>query len=92
MELKPCPFCGGEAVMHERFDSISKFVHKKAEIPKNAKFIRSTEYPTGARYYEYREKIFIPQCCDASCVGRSQKPFKSELEAVAAWNRRADDG
>ncbi len=91
MNLKPCPFCGGEVVMHERFDSISKYVHKKAEIPKNAKFLRSTKYASGTLYYEYREKVFVPQCCDTSCMGRSQRMFKSEKEAVEAWNRRADE-
>lgn len=91
MNLKPCPFCGGEAVMHERFDSISKYVHKKAEIPKNAKFLRSTKYASGVLYYEYREKVFIPQCCDTSCIGRSQRMFKSEEDAVEAWNRRAEE-
>ena len=77
--------------MHERFDSISKYVHKKAEIPKNAKFLRSTKYASGVLYYEYREKVFIPQCCDTSCIGRSQRMFKSEEDAVEAWNRRAEE-
>ena len=91
MNLKPCPFCGGEAVMHERFDSISKYVHKKAEIPNNVKFLCSTKYASGVLYYKYREKVFIPQCCDTSCIGRSTKPFKNEKEAAEAWNRRAEE-
>ena len=90
-DLKPCPFCAGEAVIHERWDSLSKFVEKKKEIPKTAKFIRSVKYANGKLYYEYREKVFIPQCCDSGCVGRSQKPFKSRAEAIEAWNLRAGE-
>ena len=91
IELKPCPFCGGEAVMHERWDSLSKLVEKKAEVPKTGKIIRSIKYASGKLYYEYREKIFIPQCCNSYCVGRSQKPFKSRVEAIEAWNSRAGE-
>ena len=90
-DLKPCPFCGSEAVMHERFDSITRYVENKSEIPKLAKFVRSTKYASGKIYYEYREKVFIPQCCDSSCVGRSQRMFKSMEEATVAWNRRAEE-
>ena len=87
-ELKPCPFCGGEAVMHVRFNSISKYADKKTEIPKGAKYVRSIGYPHGRIYHEYQEKIFIPRCLDTTCVGRNSKYFPYEKSAIEAWNRR----
>ena len=90
-KLKPCPFCGGEAEMRVRFNSISKYAGKKSDIPKGAKFVRSIGYPQGRIYYEYQEKIFIPRCLVTSCVGRSSKYYPCEEMAIEAWNRRAEE-
>ena len=55
-ELKPCPFCGGEAS------------------------IRIHDYYDGVR-------LFMPKCkCGAGIVA----VFRTEEEAVAAWNTRAE--
>ena len=91
-DLKQCPFCGGQSEMHVRFNSVSKYVRTKAEIPKGAKYVRSIGYPHGTIYFEYQEKIFIPRCRDTTCVGRSSKYFQHKKVAEEAWNRRAEDG
>lgn len=89
-ELKPCPFCRGKAEIHERFSSISKYAEKKNEIPKNGKFIRSTHYPGGKTYYEYREKEYVPRCIHTECIGRLTRTYNDLQSAILAWNRRAD--
>lgn len=94
-ELKPCPFCGGEAEIHEREESISKCVRTKKEVPQGARVLRYVEYPDRGKpthYYEYREKVYIPRCCRSECAGRLTKQFRSKIEAEAAWNRRVDNG
>ena len=91
MKLKPCPFCGGEGVMHMA-EYPPKNVQYKKEIPKGARLIRFAMFPSGTAFYEFREKAFIPQCSDSKCVGRSTKMFTTEDEAVEAWNRRVNDG
>ena len=58
-KLKPCPFCGGKAVLSSWHKSQCM---KKGEI--------------RAEVYCY------------NCVARSSV-YRSEAEAIAAWNRRA---
>lgn len=88
-KLKPCPFCGCDAVLHERYDSIPKFAESKKEIQRDAMIVRSVKYPSSSLMYEYREKVYIPQCVDTSCIGRTTRLFKTAKEAIEAWNRRA---
>ena len=90
-ELKPCPFCGGEAIMHIG-EYPSQLVRYKKEIPKGARYIRSTSYPSGNTWHEYRMPAFIPQCVDTKCIGRVRRLFETKVEAIEAWNRRAEDG
>ena len=87
-ELKPCPFCGGEAFMRLGEFPAKSCAHKK-EMPKDARFIRKSTYPSGATYYEYRQKAFIPQCLDTKCLGRTYRLFETAGEAEEAWNRRS---
>ena len=61
-KLKPCPFCGGEAVV-VRAKSTSYF---KREVP-------------------YKVKCGHCPCALAYTF------FKSKEQAIAAWNRRAND-
>ena len=90
-ELKPCPFCGGEAFMHLG-EFQPKSVRNKKEMPKGARLIRKSTYPSGETYYEYRAKAFIPRCLDTTCLGRTYRLFETAEQAEEAWNRRAGDG
>lgn len=89
-ELKPCPFCGGEAVMNTG-EYHTQYVENKKEIPNGANILRQVKYPNGKSYYEYRRKAYIPRCVDKGCMGRIRRMFESEAEAVIAWNRRTED-
>ena len=90
-ELKPCPFCGGEAFMRLGEFPSRSCTHKK-EMPKGARLIKKSTYPSGATYYEYRQKAFIPQCLDTKCLGRTHRLYETAKEAEEAWNRRVSDG
>ena len=89
-ELKPCPFCGGNAELHERYHSIEEIAYKKSEIPKDARFLYEKVTPKN-RIYAYRRKSYIPRCADTSCVGRTTKIFFDKELAIDAWNRRTDN-
>ena len=89
-DLNPCPFCGGEAMMRLGEFQAKSCTHKK-EIPKGARLIRKSTYPSGATYYEYRQKAFIPQCLNSKCLGRVHRLFETAEEATEAWNRRVGE-
>lgn len=36
-------------------------------------------------------QAYIPRCLDKKCLGRTQIMFKTEGEAIEAWNRRHPD-
>lgn len=36
-------------------------------------------------------QAYIPRCLDNKCLGRTQIMFKTEEEAIEAWNRRRPD-
>ena len=86
-ELKPCPFCGGEAILHYSEYPAKSCQHKK-EIPKGARLVRSVKYPSGSVWYEYRQKAFVPKCMDTKCLGRLNRLFETKAEAIEGWNRR----
>jgi hypothetical protein len=88
MELKPCPFCGLPAKMHTAY-YISEYADADDSIPKDALVVREWRKPGAKKWtVEFRRCAYVPQCTDPACVGRSQKKFQSEVEAVKAWNKR----
>ena len=91
VELKRCPFCGGEAEIHKRLETYSETCNKKKDIPEGAKYIRKIERADGSSYCEFRRYVFIARCKDTECIGRIARPYKSENNATEAWNRRTDD-
>lgn len=90
-KLKPCPFCGGEAEIHRRRTACRFYAQSKREIPQNGKLVRTIEYTDGRKSYEYIKNEFGVWCKDTSCIGRVQKVFPTEAEAIQAWERRSDD-
>ena len=84
MILKKCPFCGSDAQMHIRYDSFSYYVENKRSIPKDARIVRTVQYPGKKPVVEYRKKMYVPQCTVSCCVGRSQKMFELEQDAIEA--------
>ena len=90
-ELKPCPFCGGVAELHERFDSLDSIAHKKSEIPKTARIVCEKKYPNNPKYYVYRKRIYIPRCTITSCMGRTSRGFEIKQQAIDLWNTRAKE-
>lgn len=96
-ELKPCPFCGSDAVMHYA-EFISEYCSSDDKLPKDARIIREYRTATAVNAkekswtIEFRRRAYVPQCSDSSCVGRCTKMYKTAEDATAAWNRRKNDG
>jgi len=61
IELKHCPFCGGEAFI-DCFKTSEMFM------------------PT----------VYVPKC--RKCKAEINVPFRTELAAAVAWDRRENDG
>lgn len=62
-ELKPCPFCGGEAHIDK---------HKPLES-------------------EYGQVMWMACCNNLCCTALLTSYFPRRKDAIAAWNRRAND-
>ncbi len=90
-DLKPCPFCGGEAEMHVRLRSFEECVENRSMIPSDAKFCYE-KVTDRYHLYFFQKKIFIPRCTNTKCVGRTTKTFEDRWDAEKHWNRRADNG
>jgi hypothetical protein len=72
-ELKPCPFCGGEAVI----DHYQWRDNSELPVPHDTWQIGCAKEATK----------------DYCCIGRlcHIRGYNTEGEAIAAWNRRAND-
>lgn len=90
IELKPCPFCGSPAVMHET-EFPPESTKDGADIPRDARVIKTIKFPDGHSYMEFRRRAFVPQCSVTCCVGRTRKMFEWKADAIYVWNRRAHD-
>jgi hypothetical protein len=88
MELKPCPFCGGEAY----FDSIERKNSTlwKEKVPEYAMLIGDMEISGGKTLFRYMYRLYMPRC--KGCGGAIGALFISRKKAAEAWNRRVGEG
>lgn len=83
-ELKPCPFCGGEA---DILDNRNEHVSYRA-------------FGYGIRAYPTWYKCYCKKCgavgatihIEKGCENNSFYEKHAKEEAIKAWNRRATDG
>lgn len=79
-ELKPCPFCGGEAMF-------SKNTYSIRDTSRGWKFGVCCK-KCGAKLGKEDYKIEY----DFDCFGRIKTVVDERQQAFDAWNRRANDG
>lgn len=94
-ELKPCPFCGGEAKLVDNSGE-RKYRNRMAVAPWRI-YLREETRPFGNRgvrtYHFFNVKDFEVHCTTKACFAKSNNiHFHSRQEAIEAWNRRAEDG
>ena len=73
--LKPCPFCGGEAYIHEHYSFPG--------------------YERKGSYPNYEPIGYAVGCMTFDCRGKRENTgfmYRTEAEAIAAWNTRATHG
>ena len=88
-ELKLCPFCGAAAKIHQS-EFPTEIVNLRENLPRGTRIIKEIRYPNGEWKMQVRKPAYTPQCSDETCIGRLRKQYKSEEEAVEAWNERAE--
>ena len=76
IEIKPCPFCGGEATVSKVTNG---FMHDPATIT-NAYRVRCEQCGITTKAYE--SKIWQDNC------GVVQIEANGAMDAIDAWNRR----
>ncbi len=90
-KLKPCPFCGGKAVLKEKV--VMTFGHRLAKdealIPEGAVVV--DRYPThsGKEKIRWEKYGYAVHCTGTKCFCRSNTvKFHNKEDAVKQWNSR----
>ena len=85
-ELKPCPFCGGEA-------GANPFIYQVVELPKPIKlFGRWSLLKMRYREIPINYSVECADFCDGFCESDIIAVGATKEEAIEAWNRRVSDG
>ena len=85
--LRPCPFCGKEAVLVK---TVSRSGTRRDEaIPIGAVLKEEITTMAGSVLYRWEKYEYTVQCTNGSCLYRNiMQKFSTEEEAGEAWNRR----
>lgn len=83
-KLKPCPFCGGKAVIQIRDDEGNLYDEEYEKAPWSG-----LSYTIGHYHEDSEDCIIASYQIDGGQMGVHFYPTKEE--AIEAWNRRSED-
>ena len=87
--LKPCPFCGGKAELKKV--EISNGYNRKGVVPPGAVFVEKRETSRGM-VIRWKRIGYTIHCNTEHCICQPDRlKYRTEEEAVEAWNRRAEN-
>ena len=90
MELKPCPFCGGDKLKIE-FKTRQMYKSDMRGVDPYTVTVRCNKcHARGATVSAYLRNCFKKLSDKAAAVEVTKE--MAEKMAIEAWNRRADDG
>lgn len=86
-KLKPCPFCGGEAEIHEVV--FGNGYNKSGIIPADASLVKTKTALNGSTIYYWERSGYQVHCTTTKCICRSgTSKYLTEKEAIDVWNTR----